>query len=174
MSPVADDHCAAARCALAAAQWSSATGDNQAALDFAIKAREAREAHLDADAPGLGQALNAEAAALIALGRLDDADMVLRKAKTIADAKKSADPLLAIQVGFSRARLLGAGGQRDDAESMATDAALTADEDTPPQAKARREIVTWMKAHDMTAPPAGTRRPTPSKPVASPLPVSPG
>ncbi len=158
---------------LAAAQWSSATGDEQAALDFAIKARQARETHLDADAPELGQALNAEAAALIALGRLDDADVALRRAKAIADALESADPLLAIHVGFSRARLLAAVGQRDDAESMATDAALIADENIPPQAKARREIATWMKAHDMPAPPIRAAA-SPTEDVEPPVPVSPG
>ena len=164
----------AARAQLAAAQWSAAKGDDQAALDSAIEARKTCETHLDPDAPELGRAFDAEASALIALGRLDEADAILTRATSIAAAKKSTDPLLSMRVDFSRARLLEANGQRGDAEATAADVALAADEKDPEQAKARDEIVAWMKDHDMTPPKAGARTPTRTKGVAAPLPISPG
>jgi tetratricopeptide (TPR) repeat protein/predicted Ser/Thr protein kinase len=159
---------------LAAARWSAAKDDNETALDFARKGRKASEPHMKANDPKLARMLNAEASALISLGRLEDAEALLERAETIVEAHAPSERTTAMSVGLARARLLHASGRPGDAEATAADLVRHADEHDPPQARARDEVITWMKAHDMTPPTSNIAAPSPTEALSPPLPVNPG
>ncbi|MCR9159862.1 MAG: protein kinase domain-containing protein [Nannocystaceae bacterium] len=158
---------------LEAAKWSTAKGDYDAALAYAVKARGAAEEHAKTHAGKLAETLAAEASALIVLERLDDADAALTRAQAIVDADASS-PVLSLSVGFSRAKLLEAAGRHDDAASTATALVLAADPDDVGQAKARARLVSWMKSHDMPPPPQTARAVEPAQAGAAKARVSPG
>ena len=164
----------AARALQAAAKYTYAKEDFEGALAYAQRARDIVEAHLPADGPKLAVALQMEATALVALGRLEEAEAALERATALLDTSKDPSTLDRMSIAHTRARLLEAAGEHDAAAALASDLIRSADGTDPTQAKAREELVAWMEQHGMTPPAFESDVPRKDSNARGPAPLSPG